>query len=293
MSKPSDDRINHIRKIIIEYFIDGFKNLSISHFEDNHKWFYGKSVFSTNKDLGLTKPEIIFILMGSNKKFPHWGNLTKEESAFTEISKIYQSIIEKTFEGYTATIEFTERTHYDGNFKAYVEFKERINSDDEAIVKKIVSNEAKKPVSNEASNSYANAVKAPATEIKKPKEVVPRIIDDIITQAPPSSPSIDRLFKPMTPIHNIDDNMTRKNEEIENLKKQIEKMSMEISILRSIINDNIKCESKSSTPKSISRVASEALIHTAVDELDNGQNWDDAMHPPTPKKSTTPVDTSS
>ncbi len=288
MSKFSMDYIIEMRNILVNYFLSDFSGLLKSHFEDNHMWFYGKSVFRVVKDLNLKKPEVIFFLMGENKIFPKWGKMSDFDlkSASEIIIEKCKEIVIDVCPGYEANVEMTEKPVNDGNFKIYIKLRES------KLKGSKITNDSKSQVL-----TYAKVVKK-EKEIKSSK----------ITEVPhPSSPSIDRLFKSITPAPTLATNkpeivdiepaprnyLELVQKENEQFRLEIINLKMENKILKDLI-DNIINKTKPSTcggagedidsPKSMTRVSSENLLHNAVEELESCGNWDDMMHPPTPKK---------
>jgi hypothetical protein len=294
--------IDSIHSKIVNFFIDGFQELLISHTNDNHNWFYGKSVLKTTQTLKLKTDIVIFTLMGANKQRPQWKSI--EDYDLQPASKVitdkYIEIVENSLSGKTAEIKFTDNPLFDGNFKVYVSIKNKITGD----IKK---------------NTYASAV-LKTESLKPPMPIAPTVskpvsaAQEITTIQKCESPAIERLFKCLSPVVNPLD------AEIEKAKKELELLEIKQKILEakkklvslekldsfekldSLENNNsleVSVDSKESSleknspcssPKSLTRVSSENLIHKNVDELDDCKgNWDDMMHPPTPKKNSTPT----
>lgn len=297
-----------MRDILVKYFINGFSELLKSHFEDNHMWFYGKSVFKAVKDLHLKKSEVIFFLMGSNKLNPGFGSMSDYDMvpAGEIVINKCKKIAKELYPEYETSIEFTEKPMNDGNFKIFLQMKEidKVN---------IINN-------TDSRITYAKILKSQVSGEEKVKV---------------SSPAIERLFSSLsvpvkvetvknTEVVNISSKI---EEEMSSLKKENERLKFENSVFKSSV-DELKMEnkilkglidnflSKSSEPTC---VKSDALKdnkssseksngeNTPVEvpcnggagysveekivmdkEMEEAESWDDVFHPPSPKKNFSP-----
>jgi hypothetical protein len=316
MSKFSPTYVLEMRDILVKYFTTGFAQLLKSHYEDNHMWFYGKSVFKAVKELNMNKSEVIFFLMGSNTSNIGLGSMSdfSIEPACDIIINKYKKIANEMYPDYKTDIEFTEKPVNDGNFKIFLQMK-KIKDDNPNEDK---PKGDKHHSSNDAKITYAKVAKAQI------KEKIER----------PSSPAIDRLFSSIAssvkpePVKKTEIvNITTDNDvEVSDLKKELERLKFENGILQSSVNE-LKVENKvlkslienfltkspepscikkkelsesspqNTTPSTAPDVVQPLPCNGGAgapnnsvedEELDGCGNWDDFMHPPSPKKVITP-----